>query len=56
MPVEQMRPVMKMRRLDWSPGRLDPTALAMGTRRTEAMVWEMKVEMTCVQRLVRVSG
>jgi hypothetical protein len=43
-PVEQASPVMKMRRFAWLPGRLSPTALAMGTRRTLAIVWLMNVE------------
>ena len=48
MPVEQMRPVMKMRRLDLSPpGMLFPTCCAIGTSSTLAMVWLMNVEMTC---------
>ena len=47
MPVEQMRPVMKMRRLDLSPpGMFFPTCCAMGTRSTLAIVWLMNVEMT----------
>ena len=45
-PVEHMRPVMKMRRFAWLPGRFDPTSWAIGTKRTLAMVWLMKVEIT----------
>jgi len=30
-PAEQMRPVMKIRRFLWSPGRVEPTSFAMGT-------------------------
>jgi hypothetical protein len=43
-PVEQTSPVMKTRRFAWLPGRLAPTALAIGTRRTLAIVWLMNVE------------
>ena len=37
---------MKMSRFAWLPGRLLPTALAMGTRSTLAIVWLMNVETT----------
>jgi len=37
---------MKMRRFAWLPGRFSPTALAIGTRRTLAIVWLMNVETT----------
>ena len=46
-PVEQMRPVMKMRRFERSqPGMFAPTSFAIGTRSTLAIVWLMNVEMT----------
>jgi hypothetical protein len=42
MPAEQIKPVMNMSRLAWLPGErlfmFDPTSLAMGTRRTLAIV------------------
>ncbi|CAG8648704.1 16793_t:CDS:2, partial [Acaulospora colombiana] len=44
---EQISPVMKMSRLGWGSGKLAPTSAAMGTSRTAAMVWLMKVEITC---------
>lgn len=37
-PVEQIKPVRKTRRLLWFPRRLRPSSFAMGTRRTLAMV------------------
>lgn len=43
-PAEQMRPVMKIRRFLWSPGRVEPTSFAMGTSNKLAIVWLMKVE------------
>lgn len=38
MPVEQIRPVMKMSRFERSPGMLAPTSFAIGTSSTLAMV------------------
>lgn len=37
-PVEQIKPVINMRRFAWFPGRFDPTSLAIGTKRTLAIV------------------
>jgi hypothetical protein len=52
-PAEQISPVTKMRRFAWfpGPGRLEPTSFAIGTRSTLAMVWLMKVEITCIHPL-----
>ena len=50
-PVEQTSPVMKMSRFAWLPGRLLPTAWAMGTRSTLAIVWLMNVETTYRQHV-----
>jgi hypothetical protein len=46
-PVEHISPVIKMSKFAWFPGRLDPTSFAIGTRSTLAIVWLIKVEMTC---------
>lgn len=42
---------MKMSRFAWLPGRLLPTALAIGTRSTLAIVWLMNVETTYRQHV-----
>jgi hypothetical protein len=46
-PVEQINPVKKMSRFEWFPGRFFPTSFAMGTSSTLAMVWLIKVDITC---------
>jgi len=56
-PVEQINPVMKMSKFAWLPCRspsveaslarmFEPTSLAMGTSKTLAIVWLMKVDIT----------
>ena len=44
-PAEQIKPVTKMSKFLWFPGRFVPTAFAMGTRSTLAIVWLINVEM-----------
>lgn len=44
MPAEHIKPVMKINKLAWFPGRLEPTSLAIGTSKTLAMVWLMNVD------------
>lgn len=46
MPAEQMSAVRKMKRFAGLPGIFSPMSFAMGTSRTLAIVWLMKVETT----------